>query len=99
MSEATQSTGAAATTDSDPLSGLSGRLSPHSLAIHTIESWARAVIEDLVKELEHKPPATAVDTSAKIFCKQLDDGSFGVSIQVQGLETHSMHRVKVGAGL
>jgi hypothetical protein len=67
--------------------------------IHTIESWARAIIDDMVQELhlasEATPGATGVEFQATYACFRDDDGDFRARIQIRGRGTYNVHRVTI----
>jgi hypothetical protein len=63
--------------------------------IHTVESWGRAIIDDMVQELVvRNPEATGVEAAATYACFRDDDGGFYARIQVHGIGTYNVHRVK-----
>ena len=65
--------------------------------IHTVESWARAIIDDMVQELVvHNPEAAGVEFQATYACFRDDDGGFRARIQIQGAGTYNVHRVTIG---
>ena len=65
--------------------------------IHTVESWARAVIDDMVQELVvHNPEATGLEFQATYACFRDDDGGFRARIQIRGRGTYNVHRVTIG---
>jgi hypothetical protein len=79
----------AAETTEDPFHGI--------WTVHTVESWARAVIDDMVQELARDPNLGSVEFGAVWRCRRYEDGSFGAAIQIRGKDTtYSVHRVKVG---
>ena len=65
--------------------------------VHTVESWARAVIDDMVKELGSSKEVSGVEGHATYGCFQFDDGSLVARIQIDGAEhDYLVHRVKIG---
>jgi hypothetical protein len=68
--------------------------------IHTVESWARAIIDDMVQELhlasDATPAVSGIEFQATYACFREDDGSFRARIQVQGAGTYNVHRVTIG---
>jgi hypothetical protein len=68
--------------------------------IHTVESWARAIIDDMVQELhlisEDQPGATGIEFQATYACFRNDDGGFRARIQIRGKGTYNVHRVTIG---
>jgi hypothetical protein len=65
--------------------------------VHTVESWARTVIDDMVKELGSSKEVSGVESQATWACFQFDDGSIGARIQIGGAEhEYLVHHVKIG---
>jgi hypothetical protein len=65
--------------------------------VHTVESWARAVIDDMVKELGSSKEVHGVESQATWACFQFDDGSLGARLQILGAEhDYLVHHVKIG---
>jgi hypothetical protein len=68
--------------------------------IHTVESWARAIIDDMVQELnlasEATPEASGIEFGATYACFRDDDGGFRARIQIRGVGTYNVHRVTIG---
>jgi hypothetical protein len=65
--------------------------------VHTVESWARAIIDDMVKELGSSKEVSGVEAQATWACFQFDDGTLGARIQIDGAEhDYLVHRVKIG---
>jgi hypothetical protein len=68
--------------------------------IHTVESWARAIVDDMVQELNLASEATSgvtgVEFQATYACFRDDDGSFRARIQILGRGSYNVHRVTIG---
>ena len=68
--------------------------------IHTVESWARAIIDDMVQELhlasEAEAGVTGVEFAATYACFRDDDGGFRARIQIRGRGNYNVHRVTIG---
>jgi hypothetical protein len=86
MSEATPAAKAAETFPEHPEAGV--------WTIHTVESWARAIIDDMAKEVD-RSQGTAVGSAATWRGVRFDDGSFGAAIQIEGQGTYNVHGVKI----
>ena len=63
--------------------------------VHTVESWARAIIDDMAKELDSALGSSAVQLSATCRCVRFEDGGVGAAIQIEGVRTHSVHGVRI----
>jgi hypothetical protein len=89
MSEATPA-GEAAETTSEPGTAL-------AWDIHTVESWARAIIDDMAQEVASSG-AGGIQSSAVWRGIRFPDGSFGAALKIEGAGagTYSEHRVKLG---
>jgi hypothetical protein len=88
MSEATPAAEIAETFPEEPAAGV--------WTIHTVESWARAIIDDMAQEVGSGSGFGAVQLGATCRCVRFADGGFGAAIQIKGEHTtYSVHRVKV----
>ena len=63
--------------------------------VHTVESWARAVLDDMVQEVARDPNFGAVHSTATWRCVRDEDGSYSAAIQIEGMNTNSVDRVKI----
>jgi hypothetical protein len=64
--------------------------------IYTVESWARAIIDDIAQEVASSGAAGCAFT-AEWSGIRFSDGSFGAAIKIRGAEeTYSEHRVTIG---
>jgi hypothetical protein len=88
MSEATPAADATETTPEPPTA--------LAWEIHTIESWARAIIDDIAQEVASSGEV-GLGFEAEWRGVRLHDGSFGAAIKIRSVaeRSYNEHRVKI----
>jgi hypothetical protein len=88
MSEATPAAETAETTPEPPTA--------LTWEIHTVESWARAIIDDIAKEVASRGEVS-LGFEADWRGLRFSDGSFGAAIKIRSAAeaTYNEHRVKI----